>query len=140
MKLVKEIKSKDGILHFKRWEILKTKWFNIYIHGIYKADEDLHLHNHPWDYKSFVLYGTFVEKERTTDLDKDVKYRYNHLHFGSFIKRKANTFHKILRLESEAVYTLFITNKSYNKWGYDVDNKFVDFETYRKNKNNGNNN
>ncbi len=136
MKLVKEIKSKSGELHFKRWEILSTKWFNIYIHAIYKADEEEHLHDHPWDYTSIVLHGTFVEKQRANLIGEIAAYTYNHLHFGSIIKRKATTFHKILKLESDVIYTLFITSPKYRVWGYDVDNNWVDFETYRKNKNN----
>ena len=136
MKLVKEIKSKLGELHFKRWKLFSLKKYNVYLHAIYKADEDLYLHNHPWDYTSIILYGTFVEKVRSNNLGEIVKYRYNHLHFGSVVKRKSNIFHKIVRLESEVVYSLFITTKNHDTWGYDVDNKFVDSETFRKNKNN----
>jgi hypothetical protein len=62
MKLIKEIKSKDGKLHFRRWSLLDTPWFKIYIHGIYGPDEDLHLHNHPWDFKSFILSGSYIEQ------------------------------------------------------------------------------
>ncbi len=40
--LVKEIKSKAGELHFRRWRLLQLPFFAIYIHGIYKSDEDLH--------------------------------------------------------------------------------------------------
>lgn len=45
--LIKEIKSKTGDLHFRRWRIIETPWFSIYVHGIYKADEEAHLHDHP---------------------------------------------------------------------------------------------
>ena len=40
MKLIKEIKSKSGEVHFRRWEILKTRWGSIWLHAIYKADQD----------------------------------------------------------------------------------------------------
>ena len=62
MKLIKEIKSKAGELHFKRWEILKTHFGSIWLHAIYKADTDKHLHNHPWDFISVVLRGSYYEQ------------------------------------------------------------------------------
>jgi len=37
---IKEITSKDGVLHFKRWNILSTRFFYIYLHGIYMPDDD----------------------------------------------------------------------------------------------------
>jgi hypothetical protein len=38
-KWVKEIVSKDGKLHFKRFAILETDRFSIYIHRIYEGDK-----------------------------------------------------------------------------------------------------
>ena len=60
--LNKEIISKEGVLHFRRWTIFSCYYFSIYIHQIFKADEDLHLHNHPWNYCSIILYGSYVER------------------------------------------------------------------------------
>ena len=130
MKLVKEIKSKLGELHFKRWKLFSLKKYNVYLHAIYKADEDLYLHNHPWDYTSIILYGTFVEKVRSNNLGEIVKYRYNHLHFGSVVKRKSNIFHKIVRLENNGtekwgriLADVYCENVYINQWM--IDNKFA---------------
>ena len=61
-KPVLEIKSSAGELHFRRWKILSTKWFNIYLHKLYKSDKDLYLHDHPWNYVSWILQGSLLEK------------------------------------------------------------------------------
>lgn len=45
--LVKEIISKEGEVHFRRYRLLATPWFNIYIHNIRRSDEDIHMHDHP---------------------------------------------------------------------------------------------
>ena len=128
--LKKEIKSKEGILHFKRWQLLKTPWFSIYIHGIYKSDEDKHLHDHPWDYISFSFYGRFIEKNKGT-------YKCKYLYVPTFkiIKRKAEHLHSIHKLLTKSVYTFFIAFKRRREWGYVVNGKWIDNKTYRKLKN-----
>lgn len=128
MKLIKEIKSKSGKLHFRRWEILKTKWFSIWIHGIYAADQDKHLHNHPWDFKSIVLKGSYVEKTESGFVRQ---------YSGKINIRNGANFHKILRLTSPAVYTLFIVTPPKRTWGYKVGDKFIENEKYREMKNSG---
>ena len=72
MKLIKEIKSKSGEVHFRRWEILKTRCGSIWLHAIYKADQDKHLHNHPWDFKSLVLKGSYLEQTEKGIIDVNI--------------------------------------------------------------------
>ncbi|TXI88520.1 MAG: hypothetical protein E6Q36_05370 [Chryseobacterium sp.] len=124
MKLVKEIKSKDGVLHFRRWQLLKTPWFVINVHGIYHKDEDQHLHNHPWNFLSIVLWGSYVEQ-----LQGSV---FNLRTFLDTAYRKAETYHKIYTLCSKSVYTLNFMSAKTKEWGYNVDGKFVGHQEYRK--------
>jgi hypothetical protein len=126
MKLIKEIRSKEGKLHFRRWQILKTPWFSIYIHGIYAADQDKHLHNHPWDYKSIVLKGSYIE-ETPTGL--------NTLEPGSYTNRDGSGYHKIKELITPKVYTLFFVTPVKRDWGYLVNGEYMFHEEYRKLKN-----
>lgn len=128
-KKIMEIKSKKGVLHFRRWRIMETPWFGIYIHGIYKADKDLHLHDHPWNYMSVVLKGAYLEASKVDGeirMARPVQWKWNN----------ATRFHKIALLVTPSVYTLFITGKKYREWGYDVDGVWVDNQTYRNTKNN----
>ena len=67
MKLLKEIISKNGKVHFRRWNVLSTPWFSIYIHGIYEEDKEQHLHDHPWDFMSMVLKGSYSEQLLSED-------------------------------------------------------------------------
>lgn len=127
-KKIKEIKSKDGVLHFRRWRILTTPWFVINLHGIYMPDEDKHLHNHPWSFINIVLKGWYTERL----MNENFKIRFP----GSIIKRNASAFHKIDSLESKSVYTLNIMWGTQKSWGYNVEGKFIDHETYRELKRN----
>ena len=126
MKLIKEIKSKSGKIHFRRWELIKTPWFSIWIHGIYAADEDKHLHNHPWDFKSLILKGSYIEETEKGCILQSV---------GKFNSRSGEDFHKILKVNDSVVYTLFIASPIKREWGYKVSGKFIHHEEYRKLKN-----
>lgn len=126
MKLIKEIRSKEGKLHFRRWQLLKTRWFSIYIHGIYATDQDKHLHNHPWDYKSIVLKGSYIEETNSGT---------NTLQFGTITSRNGKDYHKIKTLLTKSVYTLFIVSPVKRVWGYQVDGSWMNHEEYRKLKN-----
>jgi hypothetical protein len=128
-KLIKEIKSKDGVLHFRRWRVLSTPWFKICLHAIYKADDDKHLHNHPWNFIGVVLKGAYTERMPGSKLIPRLP--------GMFAKRTRNQFHKVEDLHSPVVYTLNFMWGFKDEWGYMVNGHFVDHEEYRKRKNNG---
>lgn len=128
IKLIREIKSKTGDVHFKRWEILKTRWGSIWLHAIYKADIDKHLHNHPWHFISIILKGSYKEITQ-----KGISFQRP----GKINIRNGENYHKILEVESKVVYTLFFATEPKRLWGYDVDGKFLDHETYRELKNKG---
>lgn len=153
--LIKEIKSKEGELHFRRWRIISTPWFSVYIHGIYMPDEDAHLHDHPWNYASLVLKGSFTEQTlkynyiESTEIDqtkedkikikrvwKNAETAEKVVSIFDFITRNAKHFHKIKVLHSKSVYTLFFTGRRLRDWGYDVDGTWVSHQDYRLKKRN----
>ncbi len=123
MKLIKEIKSKEGILHFRRWSIFNSKYFSIYIHGIYKEDTDPHLHNHPWNILTIILKGSYVEK---------LEHRDNFRGFLNFGYRNRSKYHKIKKMLSDKVFSLaFVFGKRNDNWGYFVDGKHMIHTDYR---------
>lgn len=125
-KTVKEIRSRSGDLHFKRFAIIEIKnLFALYIHKIYIHDKDEHLHNHPWNFAGVVLSGAYEEKTV-----EGINYKWP----WTFYKGDRKFFHKINRMLSEPVTTLFFVWGKYQEWGYDTPNGFVDSITYRENK------
>ena len=128
-KLVREIKSKDGVLHFRRWRIFSIGNFSANIHAIYKADSDKHLHSHPWSFLNIVLKGRYTERLPGDKLNKRRPL--------NIALRKAEAYHKIESVQTPVVYTLNFMWGKRKEWGYDVDGKFVQHEEYRKLKNEG---
>lgn len=134
MKLIKEIKSKDGELHFRRWRLFSTPWFDVNIHGIYMNDQDAHMHNHPWNIWTMILWGSYSEMYHTdTRRGYDIRIR------TLFDIKKSDTskYHMIYIMRSEKVFTLAIMSKRKGDWGYLVDGKHVDHKTYRQLKREG---
>jgi hypothetical protein len=130
---VKEIKSKSGILHFKRFAIIETTYFSIYIHKIYEADKDKHMHSHPWAFFGLVLNGSYIESYLK---DKDsVDYRIKSPFGVGFGGREY--FHKIELITDGPVTTLFLTFGKHLPWYYSVEELKIESTEYRKLKNEG---
>lgn len=131
--LVKEIKSKNGDVHFRRYRLLATPWGSVYIHNILKSDEDKDPHDHPWDYTSVILSGSYKEilvREPNYDIPLPCQY-----YQGDVIERNAEDAHKLII--NSPVWTLVFVSKPKRVWGYQTSNGWVDYKTYRLNKING---
>lgn len=122
-KKVKEIRSKSGELHFERYAIIETAFFGLYIHTIYKADQDLHLHSHPWNFITVVLSGAYVALGTTGLSVKEP---------GTISIMTRNGFHKIDEIVLGPVKTLFFTWGQHKSWYYLVEGNKIESGLYRK--------
>lgn len=102
---------------------IKYSWipFSIRIHKILKEDQDRHMHDHPWDCRTFILKGQYLE-ERVD---------------GVYARREGTTatiafddYHKILHVYGDCVYTMFVTGKYKGVWGFLVDGIKIKYKEY----------
>lgn len=128
--LVKEIRSKTGELHFRRYRIFSCRLFSIFIHKIYQSDEDLHPHNHPWNFVSIILSGGYVETlyGASNAPEKVVAKPF------SVLFRRYYDFHKIELVSTTT--SLVFTGRRIDQWGYLVNELYYSAEEYRNLKNN----
>jgi hypothetical protein len=128
-KLEKEIISQDGVLHFRRWRILSTPWFGVYLHRIYHHDCDLHMHTHPWDFVSWVISGRYIERLlRNSETSYVARRRW------SWAKRLTTDSHQIVDIKAPTT-TIVFTGPRHDSWGYNIDGEIVDHQEYREMKN-----
>lgn len=125
--LVKEIVSKTGVVHFRRWAILEKPRLRIYLHQILEKDQDAHEHDHPWNFCSIILKGGYTESSmgkmtRTTP--------------GKILFKSHCIPHKIAELHSPT-WTLVIAWGERKEWGYSTNSGWIDNISYRKMKNEG---
>jgi hypothetical protein len=134
--LIREIRSKTGALHFRRWSLLNTRWGSLYIHQIARSDEDLHMHDHPWDFWSLILRGGYTEQAMPEG--KDFLILTNCVP-GTLVMRKAKDFHRIKLLNPlDSTWSLVWTgSRIHEPWGYHTFDGWVSNQEYRRMKREG---
>lgn len=139
MKLIKEIKDRNGKLYFRRWRLLTMRWFYLEIHEFWQDeddpvfDKDGHLHNHPNEFWSLILKGGYVEVKRK---NKDALIEINERAPFDFAFVDKHCFHRVHTLISNYCKTFIIKKVDRNEnWGYLVEGEFVNHLDYRQQKN-----
>lgn len=148
LKLVKEIRSKNGVLHFKRYAILETTYFSVYWHKIYEHDRDVHMHSHPWVFFGIIIKGSYIEEYikknswgsilNPIGISLSTAYRTKRPFGIVFGGRRY--FHRIHRIENGPVTSLFFTFGKHQNWYYRTSfgrGGIVESEEYRKLKREG---
>jgi len=123
---------------------LKRNWFmrllpSIRFHEILRADDDEHMHDHPWDAQTLVLRGWYIEEREDLypEVDPypghDPKPLCSYLAAGSTTSLKFGEFHRIKAVSAsrrQQTLTLFITFRYGGTWGFKVDGHKVPWREY----------
>ncbi len=104
-----------------RWRWLPS----VRVHHIMRADEDRHLHDHPWNARTIVLRGYYVEQRPQDDAGT-----WNVLFAGDTGRLLFGQYHRIDEVSPGGVWTLFFTWRYRGTWGFLVDGKKVPWKTY----------
>jgi hypothetical protein len=140
---------KDGDLYMERFWLFnpypdsgqsgadRKPWrfpLSIRIHHIWLPDQDRDLHDHPWNARTIILRGWYIE-ERTErpfrsvwEFAKQQVMRCNVS--GDTATLKYGEFHRITEVSDGGVWTLFITGKYRGTWGFSVDGIKVQWRKY----------
>lgn len=95
---------------------------SIRVHQILRADDSRDMHDHPWNARSVILRGWYIEER---ELDAPC-FRET----GSTATLRYNEFHRIDAISHPSVWTLFITWKRRGAWGFKVNGQKVDRRDY----------
>ena len=88
--------------------------FNIFLHKFLKSDPD-HLHDHPWGYTTFVIWGGYWEYTENAEGKRVKKW----CGVGYFANRPALWKHRLeLDPAHPTCWTLFIPHKRSREWGF----------------------
>lgn len=122
-------------VYLRRFIVFKTPLCAWYIHWIYLPDNGRDPHNHPMNFISFILRGSYVEKrfhtwgtaEKTGIAVYDrVRKRF------SFARTTVRDFHLITRIDRTPVVTMIFTGKRQQDWGFLTEHEgYVPQEEYR---------
>lgn len=106
-------------------ETRRARWpwlpFSIRVHHILRRDEGRHLHDHPWNARTVILRGGYIENRG------DVMHARL---AGETATLQHNEFHEITHVTPGGVWTMFIMGRYRGRWGFLVDGRKVDFKEY----------
>lgn len=111
----------DRATRRRRWDWIP---FAIRIHNIKRADLDDHEHNHPWEARTIILDGWYMEQRN----DSSPKVSFRNTGYTGVIGSKQ--FHKILEVSPGGVWTMFIMYKFKGEWGFSVNGLFIPYKDY----------
>ena len=135
------ITGADGSVYMERYwlfnpydKVQKSRWRgwlpSIRLHRIVREDRDRHLHDHPWDARTVILRGWYIEERRVeSTLFKELVARYRR-RAGDTATLRFGEYHRSDEGSSGGVWTLCITFKYRCTWGFLVDGKKVPWREY----------
>lgn len=138
---------KNGHLYMERFWLFNAypdtgesgadrKWWqfpiSIRIHHIVLPDQDRHLHDHPWNARTFILRGAYREaKEQDfSGMSGANPEYYVERQTGDTATLGFGEYHRIVALSSGGAWTMFVTGPHRGTWGFLVDGKKVQWRKY----------
>lgn len=124
--------SQPDRVYLRRWRIVQTPLFALYLHQIFVADGDREPHNHPFNFTSLVLKGGY--SEWVQDLHGDVGATLFHKQW-SFHRMTMEAYHRIIKLVDVPTWTLVFIGKRHPEWGFATDQGYIpsrDYFTFRE--------
>ncbi len=107
-------------------EVTPISWLpSIRVHHIKREDLDAHPHDHPWDARTIILKGWYIERRWHPD---GSEWRQRIAGYTGQIR--FGDFHTITAVPADGVWTLFITFGYRGTWGFLVDGAKVPWREY----------
>lgn len=116
-------KPGDPMLH--RWRLIQTPWFGVYVHFIYREDLDPVPHDHPWQFWSLILRGSYEEYYRDDPRDRAGDVIRWHAR-GSVHHFPLQAAHRITEV-TPGTTTLCIVGRKLRVWGFYEGKRWVDY-------------
>lgn len=156
------ILNEDGSLYLRRFYLYRGKIRpHVYIHHICTSDDDRALHDHPWGFKSFMMWGRYDEIRPDYQLSpsevREACYEaakrnelclfYDEVHglvvhrrftAPTFLRREDPTdFHRLVlpkrkNGQYKTVWTLVFTSERVREWGFMLKSGWVKWNEFRQ--------
>jgi len=112
--------DEPGVQFLKRYYIIKTKFFSVYIHQILR-DDDADMHDHPWPFVVVILKQGYREVMPT-----QTKIRKRFAVFGHL----PSCSHRIELIDNQPSWSLVMMGPKVREWGFHTKAGWVSFKKY----------
>ncbi|QIG76936.1 hypothetical protein EVC30_107 [Rhizobium phage RHph_Y1_11] len=120
--------------YFRKW-VLDFGWRTIRLHRWYGDDDHRWPHDHPYWFKTMVLWGGYDDVEydlfegEEPDQPLLMVKRVQHMKRWRFYYRPAEHLHAVRNVKPNT-WTLLITGKPSRRWGFQVGHKKIQRDKY----------
>ncbi len=101
-------------VYLRRWRV-ETPWFSIRLHHWFSSDDDRSPHDHPWDFVTIPLRGSYLDESPAGS---------QRVRTGRVYYRRASHAHWV-HLDRGPAWTLVLTGPKVRRWGFWVRDKWV---------------
>lgn len=119
---VEKICNERGETYLKRYRLIETPWFRIYLHRIYLSDNDRDFHDHPWSFVSFILQGGYIEHTPEGT---------HHFKSGAMITHAPEDLHWLEVPPGKTATTLVFTGPRKRTWGFQTLKGWIPYFSYK---------
>lgn len=125
---LKVLIGKCGDPYLVRLELIKLFGWSLKLHVFLRGDEDVEMHDHPWDFWSLVLAGRYVEEYISPMGFKTARERKA----GDLSFMRATHRHRVSLTGFPTVHcaTLVLCSPPRREWGFWMEEKFVDWRHF----------
>ena len=122
-----DITNPEGEVYLRRWRVIQTPWFGMYLHNIRKPDHGRHLHDHPFGFLSLVLCGGY-EELTVNPIWEDFQFA-ERVRWWSLKSPGMRGRHRITRVLPNT-WTLVFRGPYRHTWGFYTSEGFVQWQEY----------
>jgi hypothetical protein len=125
-------------LYLRKLYLVRTPWFQVALHWIYRSDPGRDLHDHPRDFLSIILRGAYAEEapRGSEPLWTNLPNGTPHLNTrwavrtqGSIAYRRAADPHRIAMVAPNTL-TLVLWGPKRRPWGFHTSKGWIGWRTY----------
>lgn len=119
------IDSDENGPYLVRYKLFRCPWFKVFLHHILRSDEDLELHDHPWNFVSLILWSGYKE---VLSIGSTIVYRVRTVRAGDVIRHRARDAHRLI-LDRPAWTLVGVTGKK-RHWGFWTERGWEPYEVF----------
>lgn len=122
-----------GDVYMRRWRLVSTPWFGVFVHHILRPDWTLDPHDHPWGFWSWRFLGTYTEHVYSYDATGARPLQHHRHYTGRRVSwRPYGTIHRVHALSRpEGVWSLVVRGRRHPSWGFVTQSGWVHEADYQ---------
>jgi len=138
------LRRADGTIYLKRWRLIQTPWFGVFLHRIGGPDPGVDLHDHPWSFRSVILRGGYTQVTaprhlacRWAAVEPGSPGWRLHYGAGQVNRMSLSMAHAIVAVDRTPTWSLVLTGRRQRVWGFHTPDGWVDWRDYDHNRRDG---